>query len=95
MAEICCKHCESSDCHGCNMYLLEQMLKAGDFDSLMNETRTIKLDADVAPVRKGKWKKVIDAELFAIYECSACGRQSLGYGRYCPNCGAKMDKVNE
>lgn len=53
MAEICCRSCKSPDCHGCNMYILEQKLKAGGFDSLMNENRAIRLDVDVAPVVRG------------------------------------------
>lgn len=54
-------------------------------------------DADVAPVRHGRW--VLDEKRYVIY-CSECGEVS-GYSlnlrdvreenHYCPNCGAKMD----
>ena len=53
--------------------------------------------ADVAPVRHGRWKcnkpcpvcgedrfKGLDADIWADWE-----------PLYCPNCGAKMDEVNE
>ena len=59
--------------------------------------------ADVAPVRYGKWldedfpEKMATVHGMAI--CSVCGELSHkaehGYNvlsKYCPNCGAKMDK---
>ena len=54
--------------------------------------------ADVAPVRHGRWidngKSPYNPE-FYVYECSTCGtkyQDIAPIGRYCPNCGAKMDK---
>ena len=53
--------------------------------------------ADVVEVRHGKW---IDLE-FAPYNlfyttCSVCGhRQTIEATNYCPNCGARMDEVEE
>lgn len=49
MERIACKECTSPDCHGCNMHRLEQMLMSGKLDALMDEKRTIKMDADVRP----------------------------------------------
>ena len=51
--------------------------------------------ADVAPVRHGRWKCHGDC---GVTECSACGwsiEEYVGDYAYCPNCGAKMDEVNE
>ena len=56
---------------------------------------------ELAEVKHGEWKlcfedfrKQIDGD-----ECSACGFQHYGSGishyKYCPNCGAKMDKRSE
>ena len=51
--------------------------------------------ADVAPVRHGRWERVIPSKSAAKWSskvsCSVC--HSAGYKRfnYCPNCGAKMD----
>ena len=43
---------------------------------------------DDGPVRYGKWIKcgVITGR------CSECGGISVDIGKYCSNCGAKMDK---
>lgn len=52
--------------------------------------------ADVAPVRHGRWERVIPTKSAAKWStkvsCSNC--HSVGYTRYnyCPNCGASMDK---
>lgn len=58
-------------------------------------TRTIYLYAptiEAEPVRRGRW--VWSALGVA---CSVCGckLQTTGIPRYCPNCGAKMEKNNE
>lgn len=56
--------------------------------------------ADVAPVRRGNWEEWWPgiAEIMAgkemLYRCSACGAKYAdidGY-KYCPYCGAKMNK---
>lgn len=49
--------------------------------------------ADVAPVRRGHWKR--DRENRPI--CSECAEEPYRNGdynllNYCPNCGAKMDE---
>lgn len=57
--------------------------------------------ADVSPVRHGRWvqcfedwRKQIDGD-----KCSVCGFEHYGSGishyHYCPNCGAKMDLVDD
>ena len=62
--------------------------------------------ADVEPVRYGKWvpgkeiaRTLLGDETLAIeysdFRCSSCGRRYQEYVldyRYCPNCGARMDK---
>lgn len=52
------------------------------------------LDADVAPVRHGRWE-VIDAEEPRRYGCSKCKRLSWHMENYCPCCGSKMDGGGE
>lgn len=57
--------------------------------------------ADVAPVRHGYWESPIfansDDELDPRVKCSECGSVEAAFARwkYCPNCGAKMDKEDE
>lgn len=56
-------------------------------------------NADVAPVRHGRWERVIPSKSAAKWStkvsCSNC--HSAGYTRYkyCPNCGAKMGLEDE
>ena len=53
--------------------------------------------ADVAEVRHGYWDKRYSKNIdhlgeflkFDGYFCSICG--AMGYGKYCSECGAKMD----
>lgn len=56
--------------------------------------------ADVAPVRHGYWKKMLqNADGTSDYECSACKGLVIDVPdddehplcNFCPNCGARMD----
>ena len=58
--------------------------------------------ADVAPVRHGRWEaRAIprsdpDGDWIALeYHCSVCNRLEYRKENYCPNCGAKMDGVDD
>ena len=57
--------------------------------------------ADVAPVRHGRWVKMDTTGLLAVepvWNCSSCGYPvgvSVAGSKYCPNCGAKMDGVDD
>lgn len=51
--------------------------------------------ADVAPVRHGEWIVCGDGNN-VLWMCSHCGKTitrkfKMMYGKYCPNCGARMD----
>lgn len=61
--------------------------------------------AEVEPIRKGKWICVIGTSIHhldgtgnpiekntKIYCCSMCNRKTVIKEKYCPNCGAKMEK---
>ena len=92
MEQIACKECTSPYCHGCNMYRLERMLMSGKLDALMGENRGIKMDADVRPVARGKWR--LYSPLTDTYECDKCGYQVIDESfrtNFCPNCGARME----
>lgn len=45
---------------------------------------------EAAPVVHGRWKK----RGKNLGECSVCGEVVMVRYRYCPDCGAKMDKEN-
>lgn len=51
--------------------------------------------ADVAPVRHGRWEKVIPSKSAAKWStavsCSECHMKGYTRYSYCPNCGALMD----
>ena len=45
---------------------------------------------DAEPVRHGRWIRQDDT--YTRYVCSECkSKNHGGHGRYCPNCGAKLD----
>lgn len=44
----------------------------------------------IDPVKHGKWKEIDLANYKAL--CSQCGTWSPIMGRFCPNCGAKMER---
>ena len=56
---------------------------------------------EAVPVRHGKWKK--SGNWGRVYKCDQCGNYldfdgvnaGRGDANYCPNCGAKMDEVEE
>ena len=52
--------------------------------------------ADVEEVRHGEWEmipppKVYQDGAYVRFRCSECGTEYESSGRYCPNCGARMD----
>ena len=63
----------------------------------LNVLRKLKA-ADVVPVRRGKWIRVPEEELFC---CDQCGRRGLSFDEvdvygythdpFCADCGARMD----
>lgn len=48
-------------------------------------------DADVDPVRHGRWI-LVDTDEEQFFICSECENKEYWESDYCPNCGAKMDK---
>ena len=48
----------------------------------------------IDPVKHGRWD-LIDGCEPVRYGCSACHRMVWHHENYCPNCGAKMDEVEE
>ena len=68
----------------------------------------IKESVDVEDVRQlspvtaekvGKWKRIsmdkYSEHAKYWYRCDRCGEDNLGNTNYCPNCGAKMQEVEE
>ena len=64
------------------------------FDTIIDVQPTV----DAEPVRHGHWifnpKDAIEM-MFTLPKCSECGAESPDGGNYCPNCGAKMDEVED
>lgn len=50
---------------------------------------------DAEPVRHGHWEVAIGYDIRRKVQCSDCGRMAFECSSYCPNCGAKMDEVEE
>lgn len=76
----------------------ESVYCTNDFLTSIDERETV----DAEPVRKGKWvctkKKNICGYNVVVFECSECkefitaDKFCTGKYKYCPQCGAKMDK---
>lgn len=53
---------------------------------------------EAEPIKHGHWifnpKDAIEM-MFTLPKCSECGAESPNGGNYCPNCGAKMDEVED
>ena len=72
-----------------------------DYDGCIKFCQSIPA-ADVQEVRHGRWIEQ-EADMDTIYECSVCGEPFVtlegtpadNLWNYCPNCGAKMDEVEE
>lgn len=46
---------------------------------------------DAEPVRHGHWDIFYTDNIPYTLKCSECGEYTLVNGKYCPNCGCKMD----
>ena len=44
-----------------------------------------------APVRHGRWDVLYNDNTPYTLKCSECGEYTIVNGKYCPNCGCKMD----
>ena len=54
--------------------------------------------ADVAPVVHGRWgphMSMVRTPFAMNYDCSVCGSEGFGATNYCPDCGSRMEGVNE
>lgn len=69
-----------------------------DFYRFVTKKICVAPAADVVEVRHGFWvEKQIplnwcEDDVDVVYTCSICGNDDIGKCRYCPHCGAKMDK---
>lgn len=63
-----------------------------DADVVISDIKGMKA-ADVAPVRRGKWRYYHKQNIAVCTECSFERNLDANFGRAvsCPNCGAKMD----
>ena len=64
------------------------------FETLFSDLCVMK-SADVAPVRHGRWERVIPSKSAAKWSkkvsCSNCHNAGYTRYKYCPNCGCLMD----
>ena len=91
--EATIKRIEEAYCADCNSYNGVRCRACGTGDAIdMIEDAPA---ADVAPVRHAEWVVCGDGDNVP-WMCSHCGKTTAHkykviYGKYCPNCGAKMD----
>ncbi len=82
LRDIWCRDCHCAttkhDCTACNI---------GDLIGRIKDLPAV----DAAPVVHGRW--INQDSTYTKYQCSACKEKNFdGVGRFCPNCGARMDK---
>ena len=79
-------------------HLLYEMCLTGRIDRATLAEQFKDLNS-VAPVKHGRW--IYDDEAYpggnpyGHYECDQCGESAPHKTNYCPNCGARMDEVEE
>ena len=83
-----------SFCAECN-----HKIKCEDCD-IKYHLETFVPTADVQEIKRGRWEKAYLGQQYAgcnptMLYCSACQRVTAFETRYCPNCGAKMEEVEE
>ena len=76
------------------MVILLDSVEEAEIASMIGNATTID------PVKHGrwiehKWAEEYDEKLISNYECSECESWEREMTNYCPNCGAKMDEVEE
>ena len=60
-------------------------------DDMVEDIRNLPA-ADVAPVVRGRWDLLDDANSKIVkWNCDRCNRISTSKTDYCPNCGARME----
>ena len=62
------------------------------FEWLSNEFEIVEAEqeADVAPVRHGRWL-CVDTDTEQFFLCNRCKKKEYWESNYCPNCGCLMD----
>ena len=56
-------------------------------------SKALDMAVDALKKSKGKWLRVCledNKHAFAFYRCSECGKDTLEYTYFCPNCGADL-----
>ena len=74
--------------------ILELSNLLAEKDKIIKELSQIRTDIEAEPIKHGEW--IIDKS--GSLMCSKCGTlldDEQKPSRYCPNCGAKMDEVEE
>lgn len=76
----------------------DELIKALSYDRGQYEKGYADGKADAEEVRRGRWLHLhLDPDNITGHtrgECSICGKLRI-VDNYCPNCGAKMDEVEE
>ena len=82
------------------MAMVQDRYKQSTILGVVSTIETYASDADVAPIRRGRWKYVgprhTELPADCIVECTSCGSWLSRYRgmryNYCPFCGAKMEE---
>ena len=85
----CCE-CDDRPCDECHLYYV---CKEDSNDSEIQKCYSFVDKNNVVEVKHGEWitPTKINGRTFDIPHCSVCENVPCDKGKYCPNCGAKMD----
>lgn len=92
-----CKNCYLLA--SCDAWVRNALTLYDDYTySIENCPYYISID-NMVEVKHGKWRLETDEEMpnpmFKLVVCSVCNEKANHTYKFCPNCGAKMDGVNE
>ena len=84
--------CESIDCYACeaiHFVCTDKILHdaAAAIETLEGLLETYRFKVRCLEPKRGEWEQVGDN----AYKCTNCGEISCCKGKYCPDCGAKME----
>lgn len=91
-----CRDCLHFDvCETEGIYFEDEYIKNVAFsEDIKDLCHTFKNKSDYVEVKHGEWMRpttVGGITIAGLPHCSVCGVVPCDEGKYCPNCGAKMD----
>lgn len=81
-----------------NQEAIERIQSIKSKVSLYDDVVALRMSEEALEIQNtGHWIYIGNSEItgLKIVECSECGKRTYGSGKFCPNCGAKMEGENK